>query len=152
MHVSHSFKQRHLIIWEGWWRSWFTVQLVYNFRSCSLVFWWKEVRKNSEFTVLSMISFFNVGKSCVCVLSHFSHVWPLRPNGPSPTRLLCIRILQTRILEWVAMPYIRGSSWTRDQTCISSPALAGRFFTTEGHLGSPRSCRLNLKMSVTNCL
>ena len=28
-------------------------------------------------------------------------------------------ILQERILEWVAMPSFRGSSWLRDQTCIS---------------------------------
>ena len=40
-------------------------------------------------------------------------------------------ISQARILEWVALPSSRGSSWPRDQTHISmSPALAGRFFTT----------------------
>ena len=41
-------------------------------------------------------------------------------------------ILLTRILEWVAMPLFRGSSWPRDQTlvcCIS--CTAGRFFTIE---------------------
>ena len=37
------------------------------------------------------------------------------------------RILQARILEWVAMPSSKGSSWLRDGT----PALAGRFFTAE---------------------
>ena len=36
-------------------------------------------------------------------------------------------ILQTRILEWVAIPFSRGSSWPRDQICISH--IAGRFFT-----------------------
>ena len=49
-------------------------------------------------------------------------------------------ILQTRILEWVAMPSSRGSSQPRDRTCVSvfpvSPALAGRFFTTESS-GNP---------------
>ena len=41
-------------------------------------------------------------------------------------------IFQARILEWVAMPSSKGSSWPRDQTSISyvSPVLAGRFFTT----------------------
>ena len=35
-----------------------------------------------------------------------------------------------RILEWVAMPSSRGSSWLRDQTHVSiHPALAGGFFT-----------------------
>ena len=37
-------------------------------------------------------------------------------------------IFQARILEWVAIPFSRGSSQPRDQTL--SPALAGRFFTT----------------------
>ena len=38
-------------------------------------------------------------------------------------------ILQARILEWVAMPSSRGSSWSRDRT--TSTYIAGRFFTTE---------------------
>ena len=41
-------------------------------------------------------------------------------------------ILQARILEWVAVPSSRGSSWPRDQTHISSGSCtAGRFSTTE---------------------
>ena len=43
-------------------------------------------------------------------------------------------IFQTRILEWIAIPFSRGSSPPRDQT--SSPALAGEFFIT-GPPGSP---------------
>ena len=35
-------------------------------------------------------------------------------------------ILQARILEWVAISSSRGSSWPRDQTCVS--CVAGRFF------------------------
>ena len=47
-------------------------------------------------------------------------------------------ILQARILEWFAMPFSRGSSWPRDRTCISwSPALAGRFFTTDATWEAP---------------
>ena len=38
-------------------------------------------------------------------------------------------ILQAGILEWVAMPFFRGSSWPRDGTWVS--CIAGRFFTTE---------------------
>ena len=41
-------------------------------------------------------------------------------------------ILQARILEWVATPFSRGSSWPRDQThvfCYS--CIASGFFTTE---------------------
>ena len=36
-------------------------------------------------------------------------------------------ILQARILEWVAIPFSRGSSWPRDQTQVS--CSADRFFT-----------------------
>ena len=36
-------------------------------------------------------------------------------------------ILQARILEWVAIPFSRGSSWPRDRTRVS--CLAGCFFT-----------------------
>ena len=36
-------------------------------------------------------------------------------------------ILQTRILEWVAFPFSRGSSQPRNQTGVS--CIAGRFFT-----------------------
>ena len=35
-------------------------------------------------------------------------------------------ILQSRILEWVAIPFSRGSSQPRDQTRVS--CIAGRFF------------------------
>ena len=38
-------------------------------------------------------------------------------------------IFQTRILEWVAISFSRGSSLPRDQTWVS--CIAGRFFTTE---------------------
>ena len=36
-------------------------------------------------------------------------------------------ILQARILEWIAILFSRGSSWSRDQTKIS--CIVGRFFT-----------------------
>ena len=37
------------------------------------------------------------------------------------------RILQARILEWVAIPFPRGSSQPRDQTQVS--CTVNRFFT-----------------------
>ena len=37
-------------------------------------------------------------------------------------------ILQARTLEWVAIPFSRGSSWPRDWTWVS--CSAGRFFTS----------------------
>ena len=44
------------------------------------------------------------------------------------------RIFQTRILEWVAISFSRGSSWPRDWIRVS--CLVGRFFTAE-LLGKP---------------
>ena len=55
------------------------------------------------------------------------------PMDCSPPGSSAYRIFQERILEWGAIPYYRGSSQPRDRTCIScisSPAVAGRFFTT----------------------
>ena len=37
-------------------------------------------------------------------------------------------ILQARILEWVAVPFSRGSSQPRDRTQVSR--IAGTFFTS----------------------
>ena len=51
---------------------------------------------------------------------------------------LSMRILQTRILEWVALPSSRGSSDPGIKPAyLVSPALAGEFFTTEP-LGKPK--------------
>ena len=38
-----------------------------------------------------------------------------------------LKILQERVLEWVAIPFSQGSSWPRYQTLVSR--IAGRFFT-----------------------
>ena len=49
---------------------------------------------------------------------------------PIDCNLLCSsvhRILQARILEWVAIPFPKGSSWPRDQTQVS--CIAGKFFS-----------------------
>ena len=54
------------------------------------------------------------------------------PVDYSPPGFSVPGILQARILEWVAMPASRGSSWPRDRTCVSCDlCIAGRSFTTE---------------------
>ena len=50
------------------------------------------------------------------------------PTLCDPIDYIVHGILQVRILEWVAIPFSRGSSQPRDQTQISS--IAGRFFTS----------------------
>ena len=49
-------------------------------------------------------------------------------NSLQPHGLYTVHgILQARILEWVAIPFSRGSSQPRDQTQVS--LIAGRFPT-----------------------
>ena len=62
------------------------------------------------------------------------------PPGPSVRG-----ILQARILEWVAIPFSRGSSWPRVRTWVS--CITGRFFTVcatrEAHHGTPQISPFN---------
>ena len=74
----------------------------------------------------------------VCAKSLQSYLTLCYPVDCSPRGSSVHGILQARILEWVAMPFSRGCSWSRDQTCVScSSCIAGRLFTTEplGKLG-----------------
>ena len=66
-------------------------------------------------------------------LSHvqlFRNLWAVAHQAP-----LSMRILQARILEWVAISFSRGSSRPRDQTRVS--CIAGRLFYPLSHQGSP---------------
>ena len=47
------------------------------------------------------------------------------PMDRIPTGSSVHGILHARILEWVAMPSFRGSSWSRDQNCISFVSCIG---------------------------
>ena len=49
------------------------------------------------------------------------------PLDYSPPSSSVHGIVQVRILEWLAIPFSRGSSWPRDRTWVSH--IAGRFFT-----------------------
>ena len=49
------------------------------------------------------------------------------PMDYSPPGSSVQGILQARILEWVAMPFSKGSSWPRDQTLVSG--IVGRLPT-----------------------
>ena len=50
------------------------------------------------------------------------------PTLCSPMDYTVHGILQPRILEWVAVPFSRGSSQPRDRTQVS--CIAGRFFAS----------------------
>ena len=65
--------------------------------------------------------------ACACVC-RVSHVWLcLTPWTVAHQTPLAMRILQARILEWVAIPSSRGFSQHRDPKQVS--CIAGRFFT-----------------------
>ena len=55
------------------------------------------------------------------------------PMDCSPPGFSVHGILQARILEWVAMLSSRGSSWPRDQTCISFVSCTGRQVLYHSH-------------------
>ena len=60
------------------------------------------------------------------VVSHLSDPVHCSPPGSSVHE-----IFQARILEWVAISHCRGSSTLGTKLFPVSPALVGRFFTTE---------------------
>ena len=71
-----------------------------------------------------------------CVLSCFS--WLCDPMDCSLQGSSVDRILQARILEWVAMPSFRGSSWPMDRTCVPYVSCIGRrVLYHQHHSGSP---------------
>ena len=57
------------------------------------------------------------GCFCCSVAQSSPTLW--NPMDCSPPGFSVHGILQARTLEWVAIPFSRGSSWPRDQTCIS---------------------------------
>ena len=62
---------------------------------------------------------------CVCVVQLCTTL--CNPVNYSPPGSSVNGILQARIMEWVAIPFSRGSSWLRDRPPVS--CIAGRFFT-----------------------
>ena len=68
-------------------------------------------------------------KKCPCAQSLQSCLTLCDPMDCSLQGSFIYGILQARILEWVAIPSSRGSSWPRDQTWV--PRIVGRVFITE---------------------
>ena len=81
-----------------------------------------------------------------CVLRHVHFFCsPMDCNLPSSS---VHGILQARILEWVTIPFFRGFSPPRNPPAsLMSPALAGRFFTTEP-CGKPHNTHSRYKFNV----
>ena len=72
---------------------------------------------------------------CVKSLSQFPLWDPMDCNLPGSS---VHGIFQARILEWVAIPFSRGTSQPRDQTRVSRVSCIGRrILVPRSHLGSP---------------
>ena len=75
-------------------------------------------------------------KVLISVVSDSETPWTCSSPGSSVRR-----ILQARILEWIAIPFSRESSCPRDWTQVSG--IAGRFFTM---------LKLNMQLFIFNYL
>ena len=91
-------------------------------RSFTSRWWW--IRKGNP-----IWSAFSLGKGRGPWKAKVAQLCPTLcdPMHFSPPGSSVHAILQARILEWVAVPFSRGSSQSRDQTQVSH--IAGRFFT-----------------------
>ena len=102
---------------------------------------WYRVNLNSRIKTIKLLKE-NRRKSLVrqwyvCVCAQSPQLYPTfcNPVDYSLPGSSVHWILQARILEWVATPSSRGSSWPKDRTHVSCAACTvGRLFTTE----SPR--------------
>ena len=86
----------------------------YRIILCSLYFWWAcgWAGRHSEKWKWKLVS----------RVQPFGSPWTVACQAP-----LSMGILWARILEWVAVPFSRGSSQSRDPTQVSH--ISGRFFT-----------------------
>ena len=72
------------------------------------------------------------------MVSYFSCVWLCDPMDCNLPGSSVHGILQARLLEWVAIPFSRESSWPRDWTCVSYVScIDGWVLYHWRHLGSP---------------
>ena len=84
---------------------------------------------HTAFYPCSLTAFSTLPCLCVCLCVLITQLCPTLcdPMDCSWPNSSVHEIFQARILEWVAIPFFRGSSWLRDWTWVSY--IAGRFFT-----------------------
>lgn len=96
------------------------------FKNLYLVFWLSKVMNTHWKTVKT-----------VCAMSLQSCLTLYSPVDYSPPGSSVRGIVQARILQWVAVPSSRESSWPRGQTSLTPPVLAGGFFTASAMWEAP---------------
>ena len=72
----------------------------------------------------------------------FATPWTVARQAP-----LSMGILQARILEWVAIPFSRGSSQPRDGTCVFYVSCIGRQVLHPLSHMSPVTCALLMRIT-----
>ena len=88
--------------------------------------------KHWQYLNATSLCCYSVAKSCLTLCD---------PMDCSPPSSSVHRILPARILERVAIPFSRGSSWPRHQTWVS--CIAGRFFTTSATWEARTMCSVH---------
>ena len=90
----------------------------YIFIYILLQWWWspynKKIAKDSNLNSTKVYLCFK----CCCCLVAKSFLTLCDPIDCNPPGSSIHRISQARILEWVALPFSRGSPWIRDQTSL----------------------------------
>ena len=124
--ITHTHKQEFFFFWDNC-AKWFSHSLTWL---------------SSKYFEVDYFCFIYV---CVHAQSLQSYLNLCNPVNCSPQSSSVLGISQARILEWVSMPFSRGSSRPRDQIHVS--CIAGGFFTTEP-LGKPDLHMRRLKLYV----
>ena len=129
------------VIWLVWFEVLSTLEFDLHLRRRSHPVWWLMLQTdlNHGFSWVNSWKKLALGEvsvyhSALCVRAELLQPCPTlcNPVDCSPPGFSVHGILQARILEWVAMPSSRGSSWPRDWTHFSCVAcIAGKFITAE---------------------
>ena len=92
-------------------------------------FYWKWFKPSLNPCEYDAVSAHLLGQWMLCVVCVCARLCSAfcDPVDCSPPGSSVHGILQARPLEWVAISYSRGSSWPRDQTCVSCTARQGLY-------------------------
>ena len=138
--VDHFLCARELLKWPTW-------IITFNSQNNPMKYYYYHFRFIDEEIWSKYVSQAHKNTACMCAKSIQSCPTLWDPMDCSPPGSSVHRILQARILEWVAEPSSRGSSNPGIKPIsLESSALAGRFFTTsaiwEAHKSSRSSTSL----------
>ena len=130
MQIRCHWEVKHISPWDVDFTYWFP------YKVCSMERGGKKSNsalEKSDKHYLSQVIKVLVAQSCLTLCD---------PVGCSSPGSSVHGISQARILEWVAIPFSRGSSWPRYQTLVS--CIPGRFFYHLSYWGNPQVIKVNI--------